>query len=60
MATLEICLDEELEQLLAEQSLSSAAVEANELEMLSFEPWKQGSDPETAAGAEWLFEVLMA
>jgi hypothetical protein len=28
--------------------------------MLAFEPWKQGSSPETIDNAEWLFELLMA
>jgi hypothetical protein len=59
MATLEISLEEELAQLLSEDDLALHAVEPREVNMLAFEPWKQGSNPETTADAEWLFEVLM-
>ncbi|HUI79783.1 MAG TPA: hypothetical protein VLY24_17775 [Bryobacteraceae bacterium] len=59
MATLEIPLEEELEKLLADNSMPQR-VEPPQLELLAFEPWRQGTDPEMAADAEWLFEILMA
>jgi hypothetical protein len=60
MATLEISSEKELEKLLSADNSAPQTVEPRELDMLAFEPWKQGSDPEMTANAEWLFEVLMA
>ncbi len=60
MATLEVSLEEELEQLLSADHSAPQTVEPPELDVQGFEPWKQGSDPEMTANADWLFEVLMA
>lgn len=60
MATLSISLEEELDQLLSAHSSATQPVEPRKPDMLSFEPWKQGSIPETTADADWLFEILMA
>jgi len=56
MATLEIRLAEELK---VSPPDAAQTFEQWDLEIRGLEPWKQGSSPETAAGSEWLFEVLM-
>jgi hypothetical protein len=58
MATLEVPLDEELA--VSPPDNASQTFERWDLEIRGLEPWKQGSNPETAAGAEWLFEIMMA
>jgi hypothetical protein len=57
MTTMEMTIEEELQEVFSpEDSFASAPRELD----LPAEPWKNGSDPEMAADADWLFEILMA
>ena len=56
MATLEMTIEGELEDTSSPAPLASAR---RALEPPILEPWKQGDEPEIAARADWLFEILM-
>jgi hypothetical protein len=58
MATMEMTIEEELEEV--SSPADSFASVPRELDLAALEPWKNGSDPETPADADWLFEILMA